>query len=285
MTAKQKVALVTGGTAGVGLSVVRALVTSGAFVHFIGTNERKGARIERELNATSEPVCRFIKLDLSRLREVQSFCRQFENEVRELHVLANIAGVMLHTRVETDEGNEKTFAINHLAAFILCQELRPSLAMAKNARIVNVSGAPTYMLKPSLDFDDLQLAEGYTLSRAAITAVHAKTVMTEILADQFAADGIDVNAFHPGAVKSDLFRNLRFPMRHIFQFGQLFMPAASKSGIYVSTSEEVTGMTGQLFVGTKARKLSFEREYKDRLLAATKTLVSASTLAPLATEG
>lgn len=52
MTAKQKVALVTGGTAGVGLSVVRALVTSGAFVHFIGTNERKGARIERELNAT-----------------------------------------------------------------------------------------------------------------------------------------------------------------------------------------------------------------------------------------
>ena len=272
----QKVALVTGGTAGVGLSMVRDLVADGAFVHFVGTNAAKGQRIEQALNAAN-PVCRFIALDLSRLRDVQAFARRFVDAVPRLDVLANNAGVMLPARQVTDEGNEMTFAIDHLAALVLCQGLRPALARANHARILNVSGSPSHLLKPSLDFDNLQLERRYSLIRAAINAVHAKTVMTEILAERFAPDGIDVNAFHPGGVKSDLSRDMRFPLRQIVGFARLFMSSESTCGKYVSTSDAVTGMTGQLFVKSRPRPLRFERDYKDQLWRCSQQIVARST--------
>jgi len=75
--------------------------------------------------------------------------------------------------------------------------------------------------------------------RAAIQAVHAKTVMTEILAERLAPQGVDVNAFHPGAVKSDLFRNMRFPMNVLFGFARRFMSDECTSGIYAATAEQL----------------------------------------------
>lgn len=269
----QKTALVTGGTAGVGLSIVRALAKQGTFVHFIGTNEDKGKRVEEELNISADPTVRFVQLDLSRLRAVHDFSLQFGRAVPALDVLVNVAGVMLAERQVTEDGYEKTFAIDHLAAFILCQGLRPALAAAQHGRIVNVSGAPSQLLKQRLDFADLQLEHNYTLMRAALNAVHAKTVMTEILAERF-RDEIDVNAFHPGAVKSDLFRHMRFPMSTVFRFARRFMASESKSGIYASTTQALNGVTGQLFVGTRPRQLSFEQSYKDKLWHTTEQLVN-----------
>ena len=271
-----KVALVTGGTAGVGLSLVRALVRDGTFVHFVGRNVASAQAIEDELNTGPEPVCRFVELDLSSLREVDAFTKRFSEQVPKLDLLANVAGVMLRTREETEEGNERTFAINHLAAFLLSVRLRALLARAESPRILNVSGAPAHLLKPCLDFDNLQLTSGYSLIRAAINAVHAKTVITEILAERFAGDGIDVNAFHPGAVKSDLARNMGFALRQFFGLARLFMASESKSGVHLATSETVTGTTGSLFVGTRARTLAFDNGYKDRLWSETERLVEQS---------
>lgn len=273
---QRKTALVTGGTSGVGLSVVRALVDAGTFVHFIGRRESQGRSVEEGLNGETRIVCRFIKLDLGDLRAVRDFARGFATDVARLDVLANVAGVMLADRQETADGIEKTLAINHLAAFLLCEELAPLIAKAPHGRIVNVSGAPSIILKPRLDFENLQLANNYSLMRAATNSVHAKTVMTEILSERYAADGIDVNAFHPGAVKSDLWRDARFPMNILLGFGRLFMSATSDTATYVSTSDDLNGVTGQLFVGTKPRELRFEQAYKDRLLSATEELVATA---------
>ncbi len=266
MSEASKIALVTGGTAGVGRSIVLALAQQGAEVHFIGTNDAKGKRVERELGL---PEGAFIRLDLSDLGSVRAFARRFASANERVDVLVNVAGVMLPTRQVTSEGNEKTFAIDHLASFVLCHELASTLERAAHGRIVNVSGAPKQLLPPSLDFDDLQLERGYSLMRAAINAVHAKTVMTEILAEKLRPRGIDVNAFHPGAVKSDLFRHMNFPMNLIFRFARTFMSESSVAGVYASTAEELNGVTGQFFVKTRARPLRFDRSYKERLWDAT----------------
>ena len=267
-------ALVTGGTAGVGLSIVRALVREGTFVHFVGTNADKGARIEAELNTKGVPSCRFIRLDLSEIRGVSEFAERFSEEVPTLDVLVNVAGVLLPTRQQTPEGFEKTWAIGHLAPFVLCRGLAETLARAPHGRIANVSGRPSLILERRLDFDNLQLHNGYSMTRAAIRAVHAKTVMTQILADELRERGVDVNAFHPGGVKSDLLRNLRFPLNLLSSAVQLFMADESKSGVYLTTSDAVTGTTGHFFVGTRARPLDFDDAYRARLLDATEVQVS-----------
>lgn len=269
-----KTALVTGGTAGVGLSVVRALVRSGVFVHFIGTRAAVGEQIERSLNGAGEPVCRFVPLDLSRLSEVEAFAHRFAAEVPALDVLANVAGVVLPTREETPEGFEKTLAIGYLAPFVLCRALTPALARAPHARIVNVSGSPGLLSKRRLDLADFPTRRPYSGVGAAIDAVHAKTVMTQTLSERLAGEHIDVNAFHPGAVRSDLGRSAPFPISLLFTFGRPFLSQNSKTADFVATAESLTGTTGQLFVGMRPRPLSFEADYRERLWAATEAMVT-----------
>ena len=271
---RHKTALVAGGTAGVGLSIVRALARSGVEVHFIGTSEEKGRRVEQELTASGDTICRFIKLDLSNLHDVRDFANAFQSEVSHLDVLANVAGVTLPERQETSEGIEKTFAIGHLSAFLLSRELAPLLEKAEHARIMNVGGVPQFILKPRPDFaTKLDFTEKYSGMRVAIDTVHAKTVLTEVFAEQLASQGIDVNTFHPGAVKGDLGRDMSFPKSFLFKTANAFMSKTSKTGIYLATSDEVKGLTGQIFVGKKPRPLSFEQGYKDQLWNATEEMI------------
>jgi NAD(P)-dependent dehydrogenase (short-subunit alcohol dehydrogenase family) len=80
---------------------------------------------EQELKESGDAVCRFMQLDLSNLHDVRDFARAFRSEVPHLDILANVAGVTLTERQETGEGVEKTLAIGHLSAFLLCRELAP----------------------------------------------------------------------------------------------------------------------------------------------------------------
>jgi NAD(P)-dependent dehydrogenase (short-subunit alcohol dehydrogenase family) len=110
--------------------------------------------------------------------------------------------------------------------------------------------------------------------------VHAKTVLTEVFAEKLASQGIDVNAFHPGAVKGDLGRDMSFPKSFFFKIANAFMSKTSKTGIYLATSHDVQGVTGQLFVRNKPRPLSFEQGYKDRLWNATEQMIEQALTSP-----
>ena len=270
----KKIALVTGGTSGVGLSILRSLVRKGFHVHFIGTNSGKGAAIEAEFNGPNGRVCDFIQLDLSDLSAVRVFAERFRSEVPSLDLLLNVAGLMLPSRRVTSEGFEKTFAIGYLSAVILSTELAPALEKSGGARILNVGGLPRFVLARRIDLDDLGFEKNYKGMSVAIDTIHAKTVVTEILAERFRDRGIDVNSFHPGAVKGQVFRNMLGLKRSIFSVLNLFMPSKSTSGIYVSTAEEIRGMTGQFFVGKKPRPLQFEQQYKDELWERTERMLA-----------
>ncbi len=256
---RRKIALVTGGTSGIGLSMVKDLVENNFYVHFIGTNNEKGKAVEAELNNTNSEVSKFVKLDLSNLKDTLEFANKFKSEVPQLNILLNVAGVMLPDRQETSEGLEKTFAIDYLSAFILCRELEPLLEKEEHSRILNVSGVPSQVLKQGLNFVDLNFTKNYKGMGTAILAVHAKTVLTEILAEKLKHKKIDVNAFHPGSVKSDLGRNMKFPMSLLFKMIAPMMSSKSKTGIYASLSDTLNGVTGQLIVKKKAVPLNFDQ--------------------------
>ena len=260
-----KTALVTGGTSGIGLSLLPDLVKAGFTVHFIGRNADKGREIESELNAAHGPVVHFVQLDLSDLAAVKSFAEGFVQQVPSLDLLANIAGLMSPERRVTDEGFEKTFTVGYLSAYVLCRELTPSLARAPKSRIVNVAGVPRFVLRQTLDLEDLAFENNYKGMDVAIKTVHAKTVLTEILAERLRDQGITVNAFHPGAVQGEVGRDFSFPLSTLFGIANRFMAKTSESGIHVTMSDEVEGVTGQYFVGRKGQPLAFDAAYKNGL--------------------
>ncbi len=84
----KKIALVTGGTSGIGLSLVKELVENNFYVHFIGTSKEKGQLIESELNTVNNLGCKFIELDLSNLKKVKAFADKFKSEVSQLDIWA-----------------------------------------------------------------------------------------------------------------------------------------------------------------------------------------------------
>jgi len=269
-----KQALIAGGTSGVGYSILNALLNTKFKVYFIGSNEEKGVAVESEMNRRHPGMAKFINLDLSNLKAVKEFAREFADENDSLYVLANIAGVMIPNRVTTKEGFEKTFAVGYLSAFILSTELTPLLEKVRG-RIVNVGGVPSFVFKARLDFEDISFTKGYNSFKTAITTVHAKTVLTEILSEKYASRGIDVNSFHPGAVRSDLMNNTSKFQRLIFEFLSIFMTKESRTGIYVCSSPEIKGLSGKFFVKTKPRDLCFDNKYKEKLWKLSEKLISS----------
>ena len=125
-----KTALISRGTSGIGLSIAKALLQQNYKVHLIGSNPKKGAAVESSLNAEHPGSAEFVQLDLSSIRDVKRFARQFAEDHDELDLLANIAGVMVPSRQLTEEGFEKTFSVGYLSAFVLSSELAPLLAKA-----------------------------------------------------------------------------------------------------------------------------------------------------------
>ncbi|MCF6297514.1 MAG: SDR family NAD(P)-dependent oxidoreductase [Flavobacteriaceae bacterium] len=268
-----KTALITGGTSGVGLSIVKQLVQHNFNVFFIGTNIDKGLGIETELNKKNSTRSKFINLDLSDLTKVKEFIKQFKSVHNKLDLLLNVAGVMLLKQQETKQGYDKTFTIGYLSAFILSNELIPLLEKGTNSRIVNVSGKPSHIKNVKLDFNNLDFKKNYSGFKTAIVTIHAKTVLTEILSEKLIDKNIDVNAFHPGIVKSDLAQNMPLILKVLAKIMSPLMAKESKNGIYTSTSKEIIGITGKLFVNKKPVLLNFDEIYKAKLWTATKEMI------------
>jgi len=273
-TSATKLALITGGTSGIGVSIAKALLNQGQYgVVLIGRNASKGNAVIASLEAAHPGRAKFVQLDLSDIGAVKKFAKQFAANHESLDLLANVAGVMQSKRTLTKEGFETTFAVGYLSAFVLCTELAPLLEKTPHGRIANVAGVARFIFNGKLDFDDLTFKQGYSSFKTAITTVHAKTVLTEILSQKFASKGIDVNSFHPGAVRSDLMHNMPWLTRQLFKIPSFFMTKESKTGIFACLSPELEGVSGKYLNGKQVLDLNFGAPYKERLWLETEKLL------------
>ena len=268
------IAIISGGTSGVGLSIAKHLITSNYKVIIIGSNGAKGKLIEASLNEKYPKQVEFVQLDLSNLRDTKKFTIDFISKNAKLDLLVNTAGIFSPKRIVTNEGFEKTFAVGYLSAYLLSTQLASILEKAEYGRITNVSGIKSLIMSKKLDFDDISFSKNYSMINTAITTIHVKTVLTEILAEKFANQGIDVNSFHPGAVKSDLTKNLEWWKRMLFSIPELFFGKESTTGIFVSSSPTLNKVTGKYFIKKEPIELNFEREYKQKLLEQTEQLLA-----------
>lgn len=261
-----KTAIVTGGTSGIGLSIVKALIKEEYNVYFIGTNNQKGKSLEAEFRSLNKKSkVEFVKLDLGDLLAVKDFVEEIKSENSKIDLLANIAGVLLPKREIVRNGVERSFAVSYLSAFFLSNQLSPLLENADNPQIVNVAADPSIINKAVLDFTDIHLTKKYSGFKASLLAVHAKTVFTKTLSEKLRNKNIKVNSFHPGNIKSGLFRNMPFVFRFLIKLFSPLFKVDSNTGIDLCLGNGLGESSGMLFVGKTPNKLNFTTEYQDKL--------------------
>lgn len=137
-----QICLITGATSGIGLETAKQLARLGATVIVVGRNASKGMEVISQLRQqTGNDQIEFMRTDLSSQKEIRALAEQFKQKYARLDVLVNNAGIVKIFREESVEGIEMTWAVNHLAYFLLTNLLLDVLQASAPARIVNVSSA------------------------------------------------------------------------------------------------------------------------------------------------
>ena len=194
-----KVCLVTGATSGIGAVTARELARRGATVVLAGRDEaRCAAAVAHIRGQTGNPNVESLLADLSLPQQVRELAQRFRERQSRLDVLVNNAGAIWMKRRETADGLEMTFAVNHLAYFLLTLSLIDMLKASAPARVVNVSSGAHRGAK--LDFDDLMMKKGYNGWTAYSRSKLANLLFTYELARRLEGTGVTANAMHPGWV-------------------------------------------------------------------------------------
>lgn len=196
------VILITGSTDGIGRAAAREATRQGHRVIVHGRDEARVAEVLRELRglATAGAEPRGMTADLASLKEVRELAARVRREEPCLHVLINNAGVISRARRLSHDGYELTFAVNHLAHFLLTVELLDLIGSSTPARIVNVSSMVHY--GATVDFGDLMLSAGYDGYQAYQQSKLANVLFTTELARRLVDRGVTAVSLHPGVIRT-----------------------------------------------------------------------------------
>jgi NAD(P)-dependent dehydrogenase (short-subunit alcohol dehydrogenase family) len=243
-----RICLVTGATRGIGRATAEALAKRGARVLVHGRDSASVGAVCREMIRHGDVTG--VVGDLSSLAAV----RKLANEVAALHsrldVLVNNAGTGAPRLQKTTDGYERTFAVNHLAPFLLTNLLLDRLKAGKAARVVTVSSLAHR--SAVLEFDDLNWEKRkFNGLRAYGASKLANILFTLELARRLEGSGVTTNCLHPGVVATNIFPTIGgFAGRLIvLLFRPLMLSPAkgAKTSIYLASSPEVANVTGKFF--------------------------------------
>ncbi|HSP20098.1 MAG TPA: SDR family oxidoreductase [Myxococcaceae bacterium] len=278
-----RVCLLTGATLGIGRAAAEALAPLGLELVLVARDRPRLEALAAELRART-PGAKVAVLagDLSRTSEVRRIAAEFRASHARLHLLLNNAGALFARREVTPEGRERTFALNHLAYFVLTQELLPLLKASAPSRIVNVSSDAHLGMR--LDFDDLDDARGrYRPFVAYGRSKLMNLLFTRELARRLEGSGVTANTMHPGFVRTGFGRNNAGMLGTVVKWGQAFARTPEKGAetlVYLATSPDVEGVSGKYFHDMRERRSS--RASQDMEAARRLWDVSAQLVGPAA---
>ena len=249
-----KICLVTGATNGIGKATAQALAQMGATVVIVGRNAPKTAQLVEEIRlATGNPNVNSLLADLSSQQEVRRLADEFKSKYPHLHVLLNNAGATFTTRQLSVDGIEMTFALNHLAYFLLTNLLLDTIKASTPARIINVSS--DVHSGGRIDFDNLQGERSYSSFGPYGNSKLANILFTTELARRLEGTGVTVNALHPGLTSTGFGKNnpgfLMKIMGAVIPLIARSPEKGAETSIYLASSPEVQSITGKYFVDCK----------------------------------
>ena len=251
-----KTVLVTGGTSGIGRATAIGLAARGARVGISGRDEaRTRASAAEIVEESGNPAVDAFAADMSVQSDVRRLAGAVLAAYPHLDVLVNNVGGFWATRRVTPDGLERTFAVNHLAGFLLTSMLLDRLTASGPARIVTVASNTQAMGR--LDFDDLQGERNYSGNRAYSQSKLANVVFTYELARRLKGTGVTANVLHPGVARTSFASGeLTSLWRVLVPLARPFMKSPEQgaaTSVYLASDSGVDGVTGQYFANRRPK--------------------------------
>jgi retinol dehydrogenase 14 len=277
-----KVVLITGGTGGIGKATAIGLASLGARVGITGRDLTRAERAVADIrDASGNPAIDAFAADMTSQAEVRRLAAAVLDAYARLDVLVNNVGGFWAHRHQTADGVEHTFALNHLAPFLLTNLLLDRLKASAPARVVTVSSGAQSMGR--IDFDDLQGTRNYSGQRAYSQSKLASIMFTNELARRLEGTGVTATAVHPGVVRTNFgaedqarfFAAISGAVRPLLK-----TPAhGAQTPVYLASSPDMEGVTGQFFANRKpktANKIAYDTGMTARLWQVSADLVGMS---------
>ncbi len=273
----------TGGTSGIGESLVRTLTAAHADVLFTGRDDARGRALATATGAA------FLRADFSKLDEVRDLARHVAKSTDRLDVLVNNAGAYLSKRVITPEGVEETFVVNHLASFVLTLRLLPLLEKSAPARVITTS---SHMHgRGHLDLDDLAHDAPFkggvnAYSRSKL----ANVLFARALARRLDAARITSNAVHPGFVSTRIGGSNRGVIAtawNLFKRFGIRPDEGARTLVWAVTAPELAGVSGKYFAKeakSPSSRVSRDEAFGEALWAVSEKITGESFDSPLVAE-
>jgi NAD(P)-dependent dehydrogenase (short-subunit alcohol dehydrogenase family) len=262
-----KVVVITGATSGIGQVAARRLARAGARLVLVARDRARGAATLAQLQALAPGIWHIVHYaDLSRLAETRRVAGEIAAQEPRIDVLINNAGAMYSIRVATEEGLERTFALNHMSYFVLTAGLRDRLLAAAPARVVNTASDAHRM--GHLDFADLQSAGTYRPFVGYATSKLCNILFTRELARRLAGQGVTANCFSPGFVATRFADESGGLYAIGVRVAKLFAippKEGAETLVYLATSPDAASMSGEFFY--RCRRGTLSAEARDDALA------------------
>ena len=250
--------LITGATDGIGKEAAIELAKKGCNLILIGRNKEKGDKVVEQIRkiADSYVDIDYFTADLMLMKEVSRVADEVSRKYPKIDILLNNVGAYFAFRGVTEEGFERTFALNHLGYFLMTKKLLPLVEKSNYKRIVNVSSSAHYGI--DFEFDNLNGEKKYSGFDIYKKSKLANVMFTYELAKRVKDRGITANCLHPGFVSTNFGKNNNFLWRNVIRVAMwltaINVKDGAKTSIHLACSDEVKDITGRFFANCQVKK-------------------------------
>jgi NAD(P)-dependent dehydrogenase (short-subunit alcohol dehydrogenase family) len=257
---KGRVVVVTGATSGIGQVAAVRLAKRGARIVLVARDRIRAEATLALLRERGPGTAHSVHFaDLSRLAEMKRVAADIAEAEQRIDVLINNAGAMFNARRVTEDGLERTFALNHMAYFVLTHGLRERLVASSPSRVINTASEAHRGAR--LDFDDLQSTRGYSGFKVYGRSKLCNILYTRELARRLAGTGVAANCLHPGFVATrfgDESGGLGAWVVRLAKVMAISPEEGAKTIVHLATSDDVAHDSGKYFhrcrIATPARE-------------------------------
>jgi NAD(P)-dependent dehydrogenase (short-subunit alcohol dehydrogenase family) len=284
---KGKICMITGANRGIGKITALELAKMGTHIIMVCRDQEKSITVQQEIMEVSgNPDIELYIADLASQSSIRALADRFKEKFTELHILINNAATMTKKWTITKEGIERTFAVNHIAPFLLTNLLLDLLVAGSPSRIITVSSGMHH--RSSIDFSDIQSKKSYGNLKAYSNSKLANILFTYELNLRLQNSGhasITANVVHPGFTRTNFGKEglsllQRIGLQIIHPIMAVPPLKGAETSIYLASSPDVRKISGQYFVNkeiAQSSELSYDRESQKRLWIISEKMTGLTT--------